>query len=611
MELTMLLRDVLSEIADAFEWRESRARDEQWLPSGFTHIMSAILDFDDLNEETLWAVALLMSVMERGGTCLPLSFVPSIKETSRLPDELQALDVEGWKKILVGDAFGDGGTHVRPLVVANDRLYFDRFLRLERDVAMRLLEPLGVGALPEPANWIDEVGRIFEDDLESALQKEAALKLFENRVAILAGGPGTGKTTTVAKLLISLHRATAGTFSVKLCAPTGKAAQRIRESLVNALQEHAPEIASEISHRLIPTTIHKLLSIRPAAARRRRTDPLHVDFIICDETSMVDLALLDELLRAVAPESRLLLVGDPNQLQSVDVGTVMSDLVAATQLGLPGTTLDTVFRVSADGGLDEQGRETILSFFKAIRHDDVAEALRLLDTGTSVITHVDVTNGSQLASGGDELFDLVFERADALMSLGESNAPREDWRSALESTMVLAAQHKGPFSRTWWVDHITKHLEIRLGPAPSVVGVPVLITATDHSNGVTNGDTGLIVRSADGRPTYQPAILPSTAAVDDAQAGALSPTAIHDWQAWWAMTIHKSQGSEFDQVIVSITPGTRLISKELLYTAVTRAKKRVIIVGLRSDIEKALRTPARRFSGLAEIIEENYRSKNS
>ena len=596
--------EVLQDIEARFEQNESRERDEQWLPRGFTHILRTLLNYDNVNEATLWATALLMTVMERGGSCLPLSLISGLREVSRIPEAMQRMTVEEWKVQLRGDVFGDGLELVRPLVVENDRLYFDRFLRLERDVAQRLMTELDPGALRQPESWNQIIDDIFEDDESSRMQREAALNLFKRRVAILAGGPGTGKTTTVANMLVALHKSTNGDFSVKLCAPTGKAAQRIKESLAIAVAKIDASLTEAIVGNLTPTTIHKLLGIRPGAARRQQSAHLHVDFVICDETSMVDLALLDELLRAIAPETRLLLVGDPNQLQSVDVGTVMSDLVAAMRFGLGGTTLETVFRVSNDGSLDEAERNLLMSFFRAIRDDEITLALGLLTSGSGVLQLIEAGPRGNIEKSGESAIQDVVTRAHLLADAAERSVPTSEWKPILESTMVLAAQHHGPLSRTWWVERVARELEIHLGATPSTVGTPVLITATDHANGLTNGDSGLIVRNDLGRSVYIPTTSSTADISDDAASSALSPAAIHAWQPWWAMTIHKSQGSEFDEVVVSVTPGTRLLSKELLYTAVTRAKRKVVVVGRIEDIELALNSPAKRFSGLAEIIEK-------
>ena len=597
---TLMSPDVLDQIASALEGGESPAG-ELRLPVGTRFILEELTLFDSVNDETMWAAALLLCVMERGGTCLPLRLFSEVPEFVHLPDELRALSVDEWREKLSGDVFGDGEDHVRPLVVLDDRLYFDRYVRLERDVAQRLLSPLSPDALREPAAWPTVVGDYFNDDELSSAQRQAALGLFRQRVTVLAGGPGTGKTFTVAKMLVALYRATNGQASVKICAPTGRAAQRVRESLVKVLNEVAPDLAGEVMRRITPTTIHKLLGITPLSSRRRRSDPLHVDVVICDETSMVDIALLDELLRALSDETRLVVVGDPNQLQSVDVGTVMSDLVEAVTNGLPGTQLTTVFRVLEGADLSAGDRDLMLQFFNHIRGDEVDEALGILDAGTNILRLVDVNEKGEMMDGGNDVLNSVIARAENLINVAHRSSSSQDALTELTSVMVLAAQHRGLLSRTWWVEKVGAQVGFRDDTVPSMVGLPVLITATDTANGVTNGDTGLIITS-DGRTLYQPATVVTTSESDDVSASRLPPTAIHSWQPWWAMTIHKSQGSEFDEVIVSITPQTRLLSKELLYTAVTRAKKRVTIVGRRADVEKALKTPAHRYSGLAEII---------
>ena len=599
-------RDVLDRIALALEGGESPAG-ELRLPEGTRFILEELTEFESVNDETMWAAALLLCVMERGGTCLPLALFSEVPEYGQLPEELRALTIDEWRSKLVGDVFGNADDHVRPLVVLDDRLYFDRYLRLERDVARRLLAPLSPDARREPATWPAVVAEYFGTDDRSSSQRDAALSLFRQRVSVLAGGPGTGKTFTVAKMLVALHRATEGQASIKICAPTGKAAQRIRESLSGVLASVAPELAAEVMSRVTPTTIHKLLGITPLSSRRRRSDPLHVDVVICDETSMVDIALLDELLRALSDETRLVVVGDPNQLQSVDVGTVMTDLVEAVKSGFPGTQLTTVFRVLEGADLSAGDRDLMLRFFDHIRENQISEALDILDGGTSILRHVDVSEKGEMREGGDEVLAAVLARAENLINVAYSSPSPAETVTELNSVMVLAAQHRGALSRTWWVNEVGSRLGFRDDVVPSMVGLPVLVTATDVANGVTNGDTGLIVAD-NGQPIYQPATVVTSAESDDASAPRLSPTAIHTWQPWWAMTIHKSQGSEFDDVIVSITPQTRLLSKELLYTAVTRAKKRVTIVGRRADVEKALKTPAQRYSGLAEILDSMMKS---
>jgi exodeoxyribonuclease V alpha subunit len=268
----------------------------------------------------------------------------------------------------------------------------------------------------------------------------------------------------------------------------------------------------------------------------------------------------------------------------------MSDLVLSIDYGLSGVQLTEVLRV------DDDARD-LLPFFNSIRNGDVAAAVEAIERGVAGLEHV---QPNVLRDSG--LLEAVFQRAENLRDAGHRGASAREFRPILESTMVLTAQHNGSLSRNEWKDSVAKHLGWDLLPSPSQIGLPVLITRTDHANGLTNGDTGLIVTLGDGETAvYQP--------TNDASDGSgneivttLPPASIHDWQPWWAMTIHKSQGSEFSHVIVSITPGTRLLSRELLYTAVTRAKKRVSIVCDIEDFKLAINKPATRFSGLAEII---------
>ena len=589
------MTSTLREIASAFEWQPGRGADETWLTPGSSIVLESLELFADIRSEAYWAAALLLCVIEKGGSCLPLDQLPLTPEFSRLPAELQQISVSEWSAILMEAA---GQREVRPLVVAHNALYFDRLYRLELDIAERLVRPLGADALPEPASWIGIVNELFGDDASSP-QRQVAASLFTHRCSLLAGGPGSGKTYTVAKTILALYRATDNKASIKICAPTGKAAQRVREALLGVVRELDPTNAAAIADAIQPTTIHSLLGISPLSHRRRENEPLHLDFVICDETSMVDLMLLSELLRSLDTSTRLLLVGDPNQLQSVDVGSVMADLVSAMKHGLPGVTLTTTHRVGGDD-MNATDRARLLSFFDAIKSEDVDLAIEQLSAGSTILHHVPIHTGFHYDGHDFSPVTRVLQRAEHLKSLasGDSN---EDIAKALTDTMVLTAQHHGLLSRTWWVEHVAVSVDIPLRATPLHAGTPVLITTTDRSIGLTNGDVGLIVREADGSTMFHP-FDKSVLDTDEVAPRHIRPAAITSWQPWWAMTIHKSQGSEFDHVIVSITPGTRLLSRELLYTAVTRAKKSVTVIGNLEDIREALKSPAKRYSGLANAI---------
>ena len=584
-------------LVDSFEWRRGRPADESWLPQGALHIIDTLFTFGDVNEPTQWAVALLLSVIENGGTCLPLEDINSLRESHRLPEALRGASPDEWASFLTGASFGDGDSIVRPLVLREGCLYFDRLWRLEQSVAKHLLTPIGERARQDPPTWHDVVRDLFGPPSADNQQQVVASQLFSHRTQILAGGPGTGKTFTVAKLILAAHRATDGAATVRLCAPTGKAAQRIKESLLAVLAEIAPHEVEAFRDTVQPTTIHRLLGINPVLQRRRSKEPIHADLVIVDEVSMVDVVVLEELLSALDENSRLLLVGDPQQLQSVDVGSVMADIVAAASPALPVTTLKTVHRVSHDS---RNERSQLLAFFDAVREARVDEALEQLRSGGTSLRFVEIPESGE--SGVDEaaILSPVQTRARDLV-IAARNSDDAAWRVAMTSTMVLTAQHNGPFGRLWWVDRVASELGVSVLGAPISLGTPVLITSTDHANGLINGDVGLIVANADGTTRLQ-LLTADLADDDDAVVTKLRPSVVTHWQPWWAMTIHKSQGSEFDNVVVAITPGTRLLSRELLYTAVTRAKRSVTIIGTASDVENALRTPARRLTGLRTAL---------
>ena len=586
----------LRNIAAAFEWRHGRVADETWLAPGASIILESLTLFPTIPTEAYWACALLLCVMERGGSCLPIERLRLLPEYTRLPPALQELSTDQWRRILAAAAASDD---VHPLVIAHNALYFDRLYRLELDVAERLVQPLGPHGLDRPANWTTVVNDLFGED-ETSQQRHVASTIFDHRCSLLAGGPGSGKTFTVAKTILALYRATNAAATIRICAPTGKAAQRVREALMAVVNELDPSNASAIAETIQPTTIHTLLGISPLSHRRRQSEPLHVDFVICDETSMVDLMLLSELLRSLDSATRLLLVGDPNQLQSVDVGSVMTDLVAAMNDGLPGVTLTSMHRLSTGEGVDNTDRDSLLAFFEAIKNEDIESALQLLQTGSGGLRHVPLTESGSITQMDDDVFGPAIERATLLRRLAEGGTD-DAITSALTETMVLTAQHHGQLSRTWWIEKIATATEIPLRATPSFPGTPVLITATDRSIGVTNGDVGLVTHRANNEAMFQP-FVGAVNDDDEVKPKSIRPAAITSWQPWWAMTIHKSQGSEFNHVIVSITPRTRLLSRELLYTAVTRAKKSVTILGHLDDIRAGLESPAQRYSGLATAI---------
>lgn len=585
----------IAEIAQAFDRDADGPSEKVFLNPGFEFTLKAIAErFSDTNDATLWAVALLLIALERGGTCLPLAEIANAPGAEAIPSHLSGQSIIEWEVALSGSAFGVLGSDPKPLLVANDRLYFDRYFQLESAVARQLLTPLDTSApeatLERPQNWGDICNEVFTD--ADAPSRKVAEQFFDGRCYVLAGGPGTGKTYTIAKLLAALDRAGVPLSDISLCAPTGKAASRMKDAIQDALT--GTRANPETVKKIATSTIHTLLSITPQSFKRKSVTALNTKLVICDETSMVDLALLHELLKSLPPSARIILVGDPNQLQSVDVGSAMLDLIRAHEAGiLPGTVLEVVHRV--DASMDTVARAELLEFFQEIRTAMSADrAISMLEAGMQAVTYIpyDPENDSE-AQVAPALAEAV-QRATTLKKLAKGEFDHEAIKSALTSSMVLTAQHEGDLSRTWWIGAISGGAKFRSLRADQL-GLPILITASDRANHLTNGDSGLLVASEGGV---------SFALSEREPSKPISATVLRHFQAWWAMTIHKSQGSEFDNVTVAITPKSRLISKELLYTAITRAKKHVTVIAVEEDLRRAIESPAKRFTGLFEALIE-------
>ena len=570
----------------------------------------------DLGEVTIACIGLLYAAAEHGHSCLDLDDLNAIARGG-LPEILKELSGDTILNALHGDLrSGDRGAirlpeaateePVVPLILDGRRLYLQRYFLMERAVIEFLFAEESEERFARPEGFDRQLDVAFaprtnapEEVAASALQRQSAQSIFDHRLTILAGGPGTGKTTTVAKLLMALLRSTPEGGSapkIVLAAPTGKAAQRMRESIDAAIAGVSDE--ERAAFDAIPSsTLHRLLGLHGNSVHRRRYDAIDADLVIIDETSMVSLWLLVELFRSIGPRTRVLLVGDPDQLQSIDVGSVLGDLVPREgelpqrpNAGFTVHSLQTSMRLVGGASGDE-----LRTLFTSLREGDVDGVIAQLEAPTQAITWIRVEKDQVSATGvahdgATAAIEEFFEHAATLRRVA-ATADNAAIIAAMRSSMVLTAVHRGPLSRTWWTTLITKKLGITVPPAPTVPGMPVMVLRNDQGNELWNGDAGLVVSSANGPVVKIPTGPSSTRSV--------SPTAFADWQPWWAMTIHKSQGSEFDHVLVSLPVEVNpLLTRQLIYTAATRTKQRLTIVATEQSLRAALSEKASRASGL-------------
>jgi exodeoxyribonuclease V alpha subunit len=522
------------------------------------------------DERVALATALVVRGLRGGSVCVDLRSLPEQIDDPDLPwpaaDEwLAAVDAS---PLL-------GPPHV--LRREGHLLYLDRYWREEQQVADDLRAML-TGADPAPVGALD---RLFPAGYEE--QRTAAEIAVSQRLTVLTGGPGTGKTTTVARLLALF---TGGADSparvrIALAAPTGKAAARLHEAVQIEIDKLDAVDQQRISG-LKATTLHRLLGNRPDTSsrfRHHRGNRLPHDVIVVDETSMVSLTMMARLLEAVRPEARLLLVGDADQLASVDAGAVLADLVDGLGAGGRG-------RVAALTTSHRFG-ESIGALASAIRDGDADAALDVLRAGGEHIEWIDTEDPT------DDLRNVLLPHARRLREaavLGDAAAALV----TLDEHRLLCAHRRGPYGVAHWNRQIERWLAEATGePIWSAwyAGRPVLVTANDYGLGLYNGDTGVTVVGESGLRAVV-----ATAG----QSREFATSRLSDVDTMHAMTIHKSQGSQASEVTVLLPPvDSRLLSRELFYTAVTRAKAKVRIVGSEASMRGAIDRRAVRASGLA------------
>lgn len=531
---------------------------------------------EDSDELVALAVAFVVRGLRSGSVCVDVRALEAQVDVSDLPWPAP----DEWLAAVAASPLL-GAPHV--LRMRDELLYLDRYWREEQQVADDLLTMVsdGVGAATAA-----DAGRLFPAGYDE--QRVAAELALNQRLTVLTGGPGTGKTTTVARLLALLageaQAAGAPRLRIALAAPTGKAANRLQEAVQAEIDLLEPVDRQRISG-LAATTLHRLLGSLPDSSsrfRHHRGNRLPHDVIVVDETSMVSLTMMARLLEAVRPEARLLLVGDPDQLASVDAGAVLADLVEG--LGRRTDVRVAELRTSHRFG------ETIGALAAAIRDGAADLAVEVLRAGGDHVEWLEVDDPAP------ELRKVLVPQALAVRKaamLGDGPSAL----ATLEEHRLLCAHRRGPHGVQHWNYQVERWLTEATGePIWSAwyVGRPILVTANDYGLGLFNGDTGVTLAGEAGLR----AVVAGTDAPLSFGTGRLS-----DVETMHAMTIHKSQGSQAAEVTVLMPPvDSRLLTRELFYTAVTRAKTKVRVVGSADEVRAAIDRRAVRATGLASRL---------
>jgi len=569
----------------------------------------------------LLAAALVSHLEGRGHCCLPLDeLVAGSGELLGFEPEALA-ELRAWWAALTAsetawyahpvvdsspELLSARAAEVAPLVWRHGRLYLRRFWNCEQRVARDLL--LRASAVPvwSPAQLTlqdDWLSRLFPSaEGETDWQRLACEAGLNGKLVLITGGPGTGKTYTAARLyaLLQLLQEPAGGAGLRiaLAAPTGKAAGRLHQSIAKALGELAHQFGEALPSAVRPEslppaqTMHRLLGARPGtrAFKHDAGHPIDCDVLFVDEASMVDLEMMDAVLAALPTTAVLVLLGDPDQLESVEAGAVLADLCAApagSPLRSRVVALQRSRRFSKPiGTLASAINAGDCAAVKAAFANDPATRCLAPATPAQVVAEV-------APSGGFAAYAALLQARPAMA------ADFKPWVRELlrqfDTCRVLCAVREGP----WGVVDMNKAIEqelVRHGliqlAGEWYEGRPVMVTRNDATVGVANGDVGLVLRAPEGgwRAWF----------AEGESVRSVGTSRLADVQTAYALTIHKSQGSEFAQVVVALGPKpSSNLTRELLYTAVTRASQRVTVVaGAAEVINAAVERPTLRAGGL-------------
>ena len=559
------------------------------LAAADVHVAVRLADLlGETDECVALAAALAVRAVRAGSVCVDLAVVRDEAGLEEGAAELAWPDLDSWLTALAGSPLL---APPHPLRLEEKRLYLDRYWREEEQVEQDLRRRAARTALPvaDEAALRASLERLFPGASYDE-QRVAAETAVRQWTTVLTGGPGTGKTTTVAGLLAVLAEqaelAGGRRLRIALTAPTGKAAARLEEAVRDEMAHRLAAADTERLGDLRAVTLHRLLGTRFDSAVRFRHDRdnrLPHDIVVVDETSMVSLTMMARLLEALRPETRLVLVGDPDQLASIEAGAVLADLVDGLVAG--GHAEVAALRTSHRFGTE------IGELALAVREDRPDDTLALLRGGGERVEFVEE------ADPRDVLRPVLLPDALAIRAaaeLGDVDAALD----ALTRHRLLCAHRDGPHGVDFWnrtVERwITEETEDPLWDT-WYVGRPVLVTANDYGLGIYNGDVGVTVRRPDG----------SLRVVIDGNRGRLdlAPSRLGNVDTLHAMTIHKAQGSQASEITV-LMPGeeSRLLTRELFYTAVTRAQDRVRVVGTEDAVRLALGRRATRATGLRQRL---------
>ena len=518
------------------------------------------------------AFSLVLGLPASGHTCLDLENISQwAPEELKDDGEIWPIDGKRWKAAvlacseLVCTPKTLNAQPRKPFVVSGNKLYSARSFHEEQLVA----------------NYIKKA-------------------VAEKRVEIITGGPGSGKTTYIANQIVEQIAKNVNTESIALAAPTGLAAKRMDRALRSAVRYGiskgtiSPEMEAHVNG-LKKLTIHKLLKFNPSARiqwRHNKANRMPYDYVIVDEVSMMPLSMMARLIEALKDDARLMLVGDPFQLASVDAGTVLADIVEASNKGKAFVNTKTEsHRFPIGSPVSDIAIETkagnVQGALEKIRfhHDTEAE---------NKFVWVDpVADDARLQKVARE----VVSHARKLCELAANANTDEQYREIIrvrDELQVICAHRKGNLGVAGWNRAIERELGV-LAQEQWYLGRPVMVNKNDANTGLANGDIGVVCKDASG--------VRIVVFGDAEEVKTFTTTSLPQVETVHALTIHKSQGSEFAHTIVVLPKGeSKILTRELLYTGITRAKPNLTLIATQEALEIAITNKVQRATGLTDLL---------
>ncbi len=561
--------------------------------------------------DQLIIAALVSHAIGMGHVCLPLKSIAG-KTIFKTIKPYKIPDIDILRKILIQwSAVGEPGGKTPLILDSDNRLYFLRYYNYQHTISQDLLTRNKAIEDVDHPHAKQLINRLFPDtSILDGQRLAATLSLFK-RLVIISGGPGTGKTHTVARILALLNNVNSQPLRIGLAAPTGKAANRLQESIIQAKSRLDEKLQASIPEN--PQTLHRLLGFQPDSGsfRANKNNPLHLDLLVLDEASMIDIPMMAQVLEALPQKARLIILGDRDQLASVEAGSLFADLCGDTTHFKCSQQLysilsqynkhlqhersstvpfsDSVLRLQQSYRFKKDS--CIGKLAAAVNNSDSKRMVKILDSSQPDFNFIALSQINILPWFSKALFHYYLD-------ISKQNNPA-DALHCFDRFRILCALRDGPCginSMNIMVKKILTDKGIISAGDTWYKGQPIMIRCNHYGLQLFNGDTGIIWPTKDGT-------LLAWFSRTDGDLLSVAPSRLPEHEAAYAVTIHKSQGSEFDEVLLVLPPEEhQIVTKELIYTGITRAKNKLTLLGESIALQYSIEKKVIRHSGLARSL---------